>query len=98
MKPEKTTVWDMAEHINTKEDVIGILEAALEENDTEFLFEVIGDIARSKGMTQIAKELNLARESLYRSLSQDGNPSFATVAKVLDNLGFQLSVRQKVSA
>ena len=98
MKPEKTTVWDMAEHINTKEDVIGILEAALEENDTEFLFEVIGDIARSKGMTRIAKELNLARESLYRSLSQDGNPSFATVAKVLDNLGFQLSVRQKVPA
>ena len=88
----------MAEHINTKEDVIGILEAALEENDTEFLFEVIGDIARSKGMTQIAKELNLARESLYRSLSQDGNPSFATVAKVLDNLGFQLSIKQKVPA
>jgi probable addiction module antidote protein len=98
MKPEKTTVWDMAEHINTKEDVIGILEAALEENDTEFLFRVIGDIARSKGMAQIAKELNLARESLYRSLSQDGNPSFNTVVKVLDNLGFQLSVRQKIPA
>jgi probable addiction module antidote protein len=98
MKPEKTTVWDMAEHINTKEDVIGILEAALEENDTEFLFRVIGDIARSKGMVQIAKELNLARESLYRSLSQDGNPSFNTIVKVLDNLGFQLSIRQKVPA
>ena len=95
---EKTTVWDMAEHINTKEDVIGILEAALEENDTALLLAVIGDIARSKGMAQIAKELNLARESLYRSLSQDGNPSFDTVAKVLDNLGFQLSVRQKVPA
>jgi probable addiction module antidote protein len=49
-------------------------------------------------MVQIAKELNLARESLYRSLSQDGNPSFNTVAKVLDNLGYQLSVRQKISA
>jgi probable addiction module antidote protein len=98
MKPVKTTVWDMAEHINTKEDVIGILEAALEENDTEFLFRVIGDIARSKGMAQIAKELNLARESLYRSLSQDGNPSFNTVVKVLDNLGFQLSIRQKIPA
>ena len=98
MEPVKTTVWDLAEHINTKEDVIGILEAALEENDMEFLFSVIGDIARSKGMTQIAKDLNLARESLYRSLSQDGNPSFSTVAKVLDNLGFQLSVKQKVPA
>jgi len=94
----KTTVWDMAEHINTKEDVIGILEAALEENDMEFLFSVIGDIARSKGMAQIAKDLNLARESLYRSLSQDGNPSFSTIFKVLDNLGFQLSIRQKVPA
>jgi probable addiction module antidote protein len=86
------------DEINTKEDVIGILEAALEENDMEFLFRVIGDIARSKGMAQIAKDLNLARESLYRSLSQDGNPSFATIAKVLDNLGFQLSIRQKIPA
>ena len=98
MKPEKTTVWDMAEHINTKEDVAAYLEAALEENDTAFLLSVIGDIARSKGMAQIAKDLNLARESLYRSLSQDGNPSFDTIVKVLDNLGFQLSVRQKVPA
>ena len=74
MKPVKTTVWDMAEHINTKKDVIGILEAALEENDTEFLFRVIGNIARSKGMTKVAKELNLNRESLYKSLSGEGNP------------------------
>jgi len=95
---EKTTVWDMADHINTKEDVIAYLEAALEENDTAFLLSVLGDIARSKGMAQIARELNLARESLYRSLAQDGNPSFNTVAKVLDNLGFQLSVKQKISA
>jgi probable addiction module antidote protein len=94
----KTTVWDMADHINTKEDVTAYLEAALEESDTALLFAVIGDIARSKGMAQIAKELNLARESLYRSLSQDGNPSFDTVVKVLDNLGYQLSIRQKVPA
>jgi probable addiction module antidote protein len=90
--------WDLADHINTKEDVEGILEAALEENDPALLVAVIGDIARSKGMAQIAKDLNLARESLYRSLSHDGNPSFSTVVNVLDNLGFQLSVRQKVPA
>ena len=74
---EKVTVsdWNLADEIETKEDVIGILEAALEENDIEFLFKVIGDIARSKGMAQIARELNLNRESLYRSLSQNGNPS-----------------------
>ncbi|MCL2007226.1 MAG: putative addiction module antidote protein [Treponema sp.] len=89
---------DLAEEIETREDVIGVLEAALEENDPEFLFKVIGDIARSKGMAQIAKELNLNRESLYRSLSQDGNPSFITIVKVLDNLGYQLSIKQKKPA
>ena len=98
MNLSKTTVWDMADHINTKEDVTDYLEAALEENDTALLFAVIGDIARSKGMAQIAKDLNLARESLYRSLAQDGNPSFNTIVKVLDNLGYQLSVRKKVPA
>jgi len=95
---EKTTVWDMADHINTKEDVLNYLEAALEENDTEFFISVLGDIARSKGMTKIAKELNLARESLYRSLAHDGNPSFNTIARVLDNLGFQISIKQKIPA
>ena len=97
---EKVTVsdWNLADEIETREDVIGILEAALEENDIEFLFKVIGDIARSKGMVQIARELNLNRESLYRSLSQDGNPSFCTVFKVLDYLGFQLSIKQKMPA
>jgi probable addiction module antidote protein len=95
MKPVKTTVWDMAEHINTNEDVVAYLEAALEEKDTALLLAVIGDIARSKGMTQIAKDLNLARESLYRALSQDGNPSFSTIVKVLDNLGYGLSIYQK---
>ena len=98
MNLSKTTVWDMADHINTKEDVTAYLEAALEENDTALLFAVIGDIARSKGMAQIAKDLNLARESLYRSFAQDGNPSFNTVVKVLDNLGYQLSIREKMSA
>jgi probable addiction module antidote protein len=94
----KTTKWDLADHINTEEDVCGILEAALEENDTALLLAVIGDVARSKGMARIAKDVNLTRESLYRSLSVDGNPSFSTVAKVLDNLGFQLSIKQKIPA
>ena len=94
----ETFEWDMADHINTKEEAAAYLEAALEENDTETLLDVIGAIARSKGMAQIAKDLNLARESLYRSLSPDGNPSFTTIVKVLDNLGFQLSVKQKIPA
>jgi probable addiction module antidote protein len=96
---EKITVsdWNLADEIETREDVIGILEAALEENDTEFLFKVVGDIARSKGMAQIARELNLNREGLYTALSPQGNPSFTTITRVLDNLGFRLSILKKAS-
>jgi probable addiction module antidote protein len=97
---EKITVadFDPAEYIETKEDVMAYLETALQENDPEFLLSVIGDIARSKGMTEIARELNLDRAGLYRSFSPEGNPSFITVLKVLDNLGFSLKVEQKASA
>lgn len=100
-KKEKITFgkeWNLADNIKTKEDVIGILEAALEHNDTAYLFSVIGDIAKSQGMAELARELNLNRESLYKSLSSEGNPSFNTVAKVLDNFGLQLSVREKIPA
>jgi len=90
--------YDPAKYIDTKEDVIAFLEGALEENDTEFLFKTIGYIARSKGMAQIAKELNLNREGLYTALSPQGNPSFITIARVLDNLGFKLSVKHKMLA
>jgi len=94
--------WDFVEDIKTKEDVIGLLEATLElaiqENDPAFLFKAIGDIAKSEGMEQLSKELNLDRSSLYRSFSPKGNPSFFTVAKVLNYLGLQLSVKQKVPA
>jgi probable addiction module antidote protein len=94
---EKTYKWDMADHIKTKDDVFGYLEAALEENDTELLFAVIGDIARSEGMTQLARELNLSRESLYRSFSKTGNPSFSTVIKLLDLLGYRIEIKQKMA-
>jgi probable addiction module antidote protein len=95
MEKIKTKKWDPAEIIETKEDVIAFLEGALEENDPEFLFKTIGYIARSKGMAQIARELNLSREGLYTALSPQGNPSFVTVSKVLDNLGFSLSIKLK---
>jgi probable addiction module antidote protein len=87
--------WDPAEDIETKEDVIATLTVALEENDSEFLLSVIGDIARSRGMVQLARELNLDRKGLYKSLSTEGNPSFITVIQVLDKLGFKLSIQQK---
>jgi probable addiction module antidote protein len=87
--------WDPADDIETKEDVVAILEVASEENDPKFLLSVIGDIARSKGMAQLARELDVDRAGLYKALSPEGNPSFATVAKVLDNLGFHLSIQKK---
>jgi probable addiction module antidote protein len=96
---EKVTFerWDPADDIETKEDVIATLEAALEENDSRFLLSVISDIARSEGMTRIARELGVTREGLYQSLAPTGNPSFDTVLKLLDLLGFRLRVERKTA-
>jgi len=87
--------WDPAEIITTKDRVIAFLEEALEENDPDFLLETIGHIARSKGMAQIAKELNVDRVGLYKSLAPDGNPSFKTVYKLFDILGLRIKLEQK---
>ena len=87
--------WDPADDIKTGEDVIALLEAALEENDPDFLLRIIGYIARSKGMAQLAKELNLDRKGLYKSFSPDGNPSFKTVFKLLDVLDLRLKIESK---
>ena len=89
--------YDPAEFINSKEDVIATLEIALEEDDPNLLLEVIGDIARSKGMTKIAKELNIDRRGLYKSLAPDGNPSFKTVFKLFDLLGLRVRLEPKAS-
>jgi probable addiction module antidote protein len=94
----KTSKWDPAEFIDDKEDVIAHLEVGLAEGNMEELLETMGDIARSEGMAQIARELGVTREGLYKSLAPDGNPSFATVLKLLDILGFQLSLKQKATA
>jgi probable addiction module antidote protein len=91
----KTSKWDLAEVLDDKEDVIAAIELALADNDTEFLFKVIGSLARSDGMTQIARELGVTREGLYKSLSPGGNPSFETILKLLDVLGFRFKVERK---
>ena len=94
-KAETFADWDMAEYIKTKKDVVAHLEAALAENDIPFLLSVIGDIARSEGMTKIARSLGMSREGLYHSLSPTGKPSFETVVKLLNLLGLRLSVEYK---
>jgi probable addiction module antidote protein len=90
MKRKNITSWDASEHLETEEDMVAYLEAALAENDPALIVAVLGDIARAKGMTQIAKQAGLGRESLYKALSPEGNPEFATVLKVVDALGLRL--------
>ena len=84
--------WDSAEHLKTDEDMALYLEACLEEagDDAAFIAKALGTIARAKGMTQLAKDTGLGRESLYKALSGEGNPSFATILKVMNALGLQL--------
>jgi probable addiction module antidote protein len=91
------TVWDMADNIKTPDDVTAYLHAAAEDNDPEFFLAVLGDVARSEGMARIATELGVSRESLYRSLSAKGNPSFATVVRTLNTLGLRIDVVAKAS-
>ena len=94
IKPAKirTTPYDVAEHLRTPEEMAAYLDAWLEEapDDAACIAKALGDIARAKGMSQVAKDAGLSRESLYKALSADGNPSFATVLKVARALGVKL--------
>jgi len=89
-KKTKTRPWDAAEHLETTEDMAAYLEAALEDGDPALVAATLGDIARAKGMADIAREAGLGRESLYKALSPEGNPKFATVLKVVKALGLRL--------
>jgi probable addiction module antidote protein len=92
-KQVETQVWDAAEHLETDEDIAAYLDAALEDGDPTLIVAVLGDIARARGMTQLAREAGVGRESLYKALSATGNPEFATVIKVVRALGLQLRVQ-----
>ena len=89
----KTTRWDSAEHLKTDEDIQLYLEACLDEagDDPAFLVHALGVIARAKNMSQLARDTGLTREGLYKALSEEGNPTFATVAKVAKALGYQVT-------
>ena len=85
-----TQPWDAADHLKTEEDIVAYLDAALEESDLGLIAAVLGDIARAKGMTNVSAEAGLGRESLYKSLSEEGNLAFGTVLKVTQALGIRL--------
>jgi len=85
-----TEPWDPTEYLRSDDDMADYLQAALEEDDAAVVAAALGDIARAKGMTHIARETGLGRESLYKALSNNGNPEFATVLKVMRALGLTL--------
>jgi len=97
MAKTKTRSWNAAEHLETAEDMAAYLEAALEEDDPQLFAAALGDIARAKGMTEIARKAGLGRESLYKALAPNGNPEFATVLKVMRSLGLKLHAKPGAS-
>lgn len=95
----ETKRWDSSELLVSSEDIAGYIEAVFEDaaetNDYTLLPHALGVVARARGMTEIARETGLSRESLYKALSEDGNPSFATVMKVLQALSIELHAKAK---
>jgi probable addiction module antidote protein len=89
-KRTPTARWDPADHLQTRADIAAYLEAALEDGDPAVVAAALGDIARAKGMSAIARDAGVGRESLYKALSADGNPELATVLRVLRALGLRL--------
>jgi probable addiction module antidote protein len=88
----KTFPWDSAQYLKTDKDIAYYLEAVFEDGDPALVAAALGDVARAKGMTKIARKAGLGRESLYKALSAEGNPELATVLKVLRALGLKLKV------
>jgi len=89
----KTTPWDSAEHLETEEDIQLYLDACLEDanDDPSSIIHVLGVVARAQNMSELARQTGLSREGLYKALSEEGNPTFATVAKVAKALGLKLT-------
>ena len=88
----KTTRWDASEFLDSDEAVAAYLNAAFEEGDPTLIAASIGHVAKAKGMSQIARETGLSRESLYRALGDGGNPELATMTKVMRALGMRIQV------
>ena len=97
-----TSAYDVSDYLRTPEDMAAYLEACIEEadGDATFIAKALGDIARAQGMTQVARDAGLSRESLYKALSGERSPSFDTILKVVSALGLKLSasVRQEAEA
>jgi probable addiction module antidote protein len=91
MSKAKTKPFDPAEYLDDSESIAAYMSEALETGDPAFVADALGVVARARGMSEVAKEAGVSRESLYRALRADGNPEFATVLRVVRALGLQLS-------
>ena len=89
-KRPATRIWDPARHLTTDVDAVAYLEAALEDGDAAVIAAALGDVARARGMSEVARKARLGRESLYKALSPGGNPEFATILRVVRALGLRL--------
>lgn len=96
MKMKKATKLDASEYLESDADIVAYLNAALEDGNTSVIATALGNIARAKGMTQLAKETGITRDGLYKALSPTGNPSFDTVQKVVKAFGLKLDVAAAV--
>jgi probable addiction module antidote protein len=91
-KKERTSTYDSAEYLNSRQAVNAYMEEALETNDPAFIAMALGTIARARGMSKVAKKAGLSRESLYKALSTGGNPEFGTIMRVMQALGLKFRV------
>lgn len=89
-KTENFSRYDTVDYLKTDEDMAAYLDACIEEGDPALIAAALGDIARARNMSQLARDTGLTREGLYKALSGDGNPSFATVMKVAQALGLRM--------
>lgn len=93
----KVLPFDPADHLETEEDILHYLEAAMEGNDPQHIASALGDVARSKGMSELARKTGLGRQALYKALSATGNPTLETLMAVLSALGLELTVQRKAN-
>ena len=83
--------YDTADYLQTEEDIAAYLDAVMEENDPALLAAALGDIARARNMSQLAKDVGMSREGLYKALSTNGNPRFENISAIMSALGYQLA-------
>lgn len=89
--------FDSANYLETEEDILCYLEAAMEGSDAKQIASALGNVARSKGMSEISKTTGLGRQALYKALSEDGNPTLETLLSVLKTLGLELTVQKRAA-